>query len=59
MSWSPEDDEDEYGRSPRDVRAASRCKCHGDMPGTCPGPASCPMEQNPIGDDDIDDKDGN
>ena len=23
--------------------AATRCHCPGDMPGTCPGPASCPM----------------
>lgn len=20
-----------------------RCQCGGDMPGTCPGPANCPM----------------
>ena len=28
----------------RRARNAQRCQCSGmDMPGTCPGPASCPM----------------
>lgn len=27
----------------RRARNAHRCRCGGDMPGRCPGPASCPM----------------
>lgn len=42
MSWSPEDDIDEHGRTPREVRDANRCQCPGEMPGRCPGPANCP-----------------
>ena len=29
----------------RQARNAGNCKCSGDMPGSCPGPASCPMCQ--------------
>jgi hypothetical protein len=43
MSWSPEDDLDEHGRTPRQVTAASQCQCgKPDWPGSCPGPANCP-----------------
>lgn len=24
-------------------RRGTACQCGGDMPGTCPGPANCPM----------------
>lgn len=30
----------------RRARNAHRCQCSGDMPGHCPGPASCPMTQH-------------
>lgn len=30
----------------REERARHVCRCGGDMPGTCPGPAFCPMEQD-------------
>ena len=45
MSWSPEDDIDDYGRTPREARNAGRCQCAGasEWPGHCPGPAFCPM----------------
>ena len=26
-----------------DARRMPRCRCGGDMPGKCPGPANCPM----------------
>jgi len=29
----------------RQSRKSQACKCSGDMPGSCPGPASCPMCQ--------------
>ena len=29
----------------RQSRRSQACKCVGDMPGHCPGPASCPMCQ--------------
>ena len=29
----------------RQSRRSQACKCSGDMPGYCPGPASCPMCQ--------------
>ena len=47
MSWSPEDDLDECGRTPREARNAGRCQCAGagEWPGTCPGPAFCPLCQ--------------
>lgn len=54
MSWSPEDDLDEYGRTPREARNAGRCQCAGasEWPGYCPGPASCPLcGQSSWGDD--------
>ena len=40
MEWA---EEAYYARQERN---AQRCKCGGDMPGTCPGPAFCPMEQD-------------
>ena len=52
MSWSPEDDVDEFGRTPREQRAATRCQCgYPDWPGSCPGPAACPCCQSDDGDD--------
>jgi len=44
MSWSPEDDLDEHGRTPREILSASQCQCAGasNWPGHCPGPAACP-----------------
>lgn len=41
--------EDDWRREAHDARAernASRCQCSGEMPGQCPGPASCPMCQS-------------
>lgn len=38
-----DDYEDEW--ADRQARNAGNCKCAGDMPGYCPGPASCPMCQ--------------
>lgn len=41
-----EADEEDYRRDAYDERercASSRCECHFEMPGTCPGPAYCPM----------------
>lgn len=29
----------------RQARNAGNCKCHGEMPGSCPGPHNCPMCQ--------------
>jgi hypothetical protein len=29
----------------RQERNAGNCKCRGEMPGSCPGPANCPMCQ--------------
>ncbi len=29
----------------RKARRGQGCQCAGDMPGSCPGPASCPMCQ--------------
>jgi hypothetical protein len=41
-----EDDEEEYRRDAIDERRAriraTRCQCGDDLPGHCPGPASCP-----------------
>lgn len=28
-------------------RRSASCQCSGDMPGTCPGPANCPMCEPP------------
>jgi len=36
-----EDDAD-WRAYEREVRDMSRCRCGGDMPGRCPGPAYCP-----------------
>jgi len=39
-------DEDERREAIDERRAylrATRCRCGGDMPGHCPGPAFCPM----------------
>lgn len=38
---TPEDLADEWA----DRQPSQACKCAGDMPGYCPGPASCPMCQ--------------
>lgn len=41
-----DNDENDYRRDAfeeRERRNAQRCRCHGDMPGHCPGPAYCPM----------------
>ena len=40
--------DDDDGPSPSDMLdwdepRAQRCRCGGDMPGRCPGPAFCPM----------------
>lgn len=54
MSWSPEDSLDEHGRTPQQVRNAGRCQCgYPDWPGSCPGPANCPLCQTS---DDTDDE---
>lgn len=43
MSWSPEDDVDDLGRTQREARAAARCQCgYPDWPGVCLGPQRCP-----------------
>jgi len=39
-------DLEDYRRDAADERASRRaqaCRCGGDMPGYCPGPAACPM----------------
>lgn len=44
-----EDDEEDYRRDAFDERVArnaQRCRCSGEMPGRCPGPAYCPMCAN-------------
>lgn len=48
MSWSPEDDLDEHGHTPRQARAATMCQCAdaSEWPGQCPGPALCPLQQS-------------
>ncbi len=51
-------DREELRREAIDERRAflraTRCRCSGDMPGHCPGPASCPMCQD---DDSTEDQD--
>jgi hypothetical protein len=44
MGWE-EDDEDYRIEAMEERRArnrATRCQCGSDLPGTCPGPISCP-----------------
>jgi hypothetical protein len=36
QDWADYDDTRRWGE---------RCRCGGDMPGRCPGPASCPLCQ--------------
>lgn len=41
-----EGDEEDYRRDAfedRERRNAQQCRCYGEMPGHCPGPAYCPM----------------
>ena len=40
---SYDDEDDDYGTAAWAKRHA--CRCGGDMPGHCPGPANCPMER--------------
>jgi hypothetical protein len=42
MSWDWSD-EVEARRERDEERRANQCRCGGDMPGFCPGPARCPM----------------
>jgi hypothetical protein len=47
----PDEDRDDDARrdaiDERRERNANRCQCrHIDMPGTCPGPAFCPMVED-------------
>jgi hypothetical protein len=54
-----EDQESEYLHDAyleREARRARVCRCGGDMPGHCPGPAACPMCES--SDDDEDDDEG-
>lgn len=44
-----DDAENEYEE--RLMRSASACRCGGDMPGRCLGPANCPMCQDDPSDD--------
>lgn len=52
----PNDD----GPAPSDLRdweeprRATRCRCGGDMPGRCPGPANCPLCEEVEEEDDDD-----
>lgn len=56
--WDPT--EREEFEEERRARRADRCRCGGDMPGRCPGPAYCPMcrEKDDEDDDEHDDDHG-
>lgn len=51
------DDEDwraemaELRAEDREAQRAQACRCGGDMPGRCPGPAHCPMCEPDVEDD--------
>jgi len=51
MNYCPDGyDIDEWHDALDEARAkvqSTACRCGGDMPGTCPGPSSCPMCETP------------